>query len=324
MSQLFDTLRSILESGRTAVTSVVIACRGSTPRAPGAMMLVGEGIPTEGTVGGGQAEFYAVKEAVAMLSADAVTCTVRTYECLSQEELKKMGREYGGEVDLLFLRWEPDRLPLVLAVCAALGTNSDSSLRIRYADDFWQGDILSEAVTLSAPGIFCMKLAESGYCYVFGGGHVSRALVPLLSGVDFPCVVLDERPEYASPAVFPTAVKTYNGNLPQLAREAHLGSGDCVIIMTRGHQGDYEVLTEALCSQAWYIGMVGSRRKMEATFQRLAADGFTPAEIGRVVTPIGLDIEAETPNEIAVSVTAQLIRCRAIHRRITNERSASL
>ena len=85
--------------------------------------------------------------------------------------------------------------------------------------------------------------------------------------------------------------------------------------MTRGHQGDYEVLCEALRSPVWYIGMVGSHRKMEATFRRLREDGFTESDLQRITTPIGLAIEAETPAEIAISITAQLIQERAKKRR---------
>ena len=146
---------------------------------------------------------------------------------------------------------------------------------------------------------------------MFGGGHVSQALVPLLSGVDFCCVVLDERPDYATHALFPTA-EARCGPLPALAAAIPFTTGDSVIIMTRGHQGDYEVLCEALRSPVWYIGMVGSHRKMEATFRRLREDGFTDADLSRIVTPIGLAIDAETPAEIAVSITAQLIQRPAV------------
>lgn len=324
MTKLFSTLQSVLESGRPAVTAVVTQGRGSTPRSPGAMMLVSEGNPVLGTVGGGQAEYYAARQAQALFAPNSPSYLAHTYQCLSAEELQKMGKEYGGEVDILFLRWDKMRLPLVGRVLAALSANEDSSLRLTLSGGSWEGAVTEEAVTYSTTGAFCMQLAEAGLCYIFGGGHVSHALVPLLSQVDFPCVVLDERPEYTSPEVFPTAVKRYSGNLPFLAGEAHLGPGDCVIIMTRGHQGDYEVLTEALRSPVWYIGMVGSRRKMEATFQRLAEDGFSPEEIARVVTPIGLEIEAETPNEIAVSVAAQLIQRRAQHRHRMKERRDTL
>ena len=225
-----------------------------------------------------------------------------------------MGQEFGGEEEILLLRWEPRDLPLAEALLSAMGQNADCSLRLEYDKVHWRGTLLPIAEAHTAPGCFTLKLQEGGRCYVFGGGHVSQALVPLLSGVDFCCVVLDERPDYATPALFPTA-EARCGPLPALAAAIPFTTGDSVIIMTRGHQGDYEVLCEALRSPVWYIGVVGSHRKMEATFRRLREDGFTDADLSRIVTPIGLAIDAETPAEIAVSITAQLIQRRAARRK---------
>lgn len=236
------------------------------------------------------------------------------HQCLSAQELRHMGQEFGGEEEILLLRWEPGDLPLAEAAWTAAGQNGDCSLRIEYDENGWRGALLPVAETATAEGSFTVKLQEGGRCYVFGGGHVSQALVPLLSGVDFCCVVLDERPDYATPALFPTA-EARCGPLPALAAAIPFTTGDSVIIMTRGHQGDYEVLCEALRSPVWYIGMVGSHRKMEATFRWLREDGFTDADLSRIVTPIGLAIDAETPAEIAVSITAQLIQRRAARRK---------
>src|SRR5699024_2124079 len=86
---------------------------------------------------------------------------------------------------------------------------------------------------------------------------------------------------------------------------------DYVVIMTPGHQGDYEVLRQVLRTPARYVGCIGSRRKIAATRERLLADGFSEADFARVHAPIGLDIGGETPQEIALSVAAQLVACRA-------------
>ena len=96
-----------------------------------------------------------------------------------------------------------------------------------------------------------------------------------------------------------------------LDAETWLTAEDYVVIMTPGHQADYEVLAQALRTPAKYIGCIGSRKKIAATRERLLADGFSPAEIGRVHAPIGLPIGGETPAEVAVSVAAQLIACRS-------------
>lgn len=315
MTTLFPALRETLLAGEPAVTVTVIGRRGSVPRAPGATMLVRAGHPNLGTVGGGQAEYDADLAARRLLSQGFPSAETAEYQCLSREELATMGEAAGGVVELLFLLWREDKLPLLERLCPALTRNADHSLRITYHPEGWEGTLTETALPEALPGVFSLPLTEAGLTYIFGGGHVSGALVPLLASVDFDCVILDERSEYACPERFPTAKQVMSGNLSYLAREAHFGRGDAVLIMTRGHQGDYEVLQEALRSPAWYIGMVGSRRKTEATFRRLLEDGFTETDLTRVTSPIGLSISAETPAEIAVSITAQLIHLRAEHRR---------
>ena len=313
MKERLELLYRTLQQGNPAITAMVTACRGATPRSPGAL-LVRSAKATAGTVGGGQAEHDITTGPAASMLNHGPTVQVGWHQCLSAEELRHMGQEYGGEEEILLLRWEPRDLPLAEALLLAIGQNADCSLQIEYSENGWQGALLPRAITSAAPGRFTLKLQEGGRCYVFGGGHVSQALVPLLGGVDFACTVLDERPEYATPALFPTA-ETRCGALPELAAAIPFTAGDSIIIMTRGHQGDYEVLCEALRSPVWYIGMVGSHRKMEATFRRLREDGFTESDLQRITTPIGLAIEAETPAEIAISITAQLIQERAKKRR---------
>ena len=307
MKERIRLLCRTLRQGSSAVTAIVTGCRGATPRSPGALLVL-TAETALGTVGGGQAEHDIIGPAMEMLRGGAPV-QQGWHQCLSAQELRHMGQEFGGEEEILLLRWEPRELPLAEALLSAMGQNADCSLHLEYDKVHWRGTLLPIAEAHTAPGCFTLKLQEGGRCYVFGGGHVSQALVPLLSGVDFCCVVLDERPDYATPALFPTA-EARCGPLPALAAAIPFTTGDSVIIMTRGHQGDYEVLCEALRSPVWYIGMVGSHRKMEATFRWLREDGFTDADLSRIVTPIGLAIDAETPAEIAVSITAQLIQRR--------------
>ena len=129
---------------------------------------------------------------------------------------------------------------------------------------------------------------------------------------DFRTVVYDQREHAVTRAFFPDAAGLLTGPFSEaLARTGAVTAEDYVVIMTPGHQADYEVLAQALRTPAKYIGCIGSRKKIAATRERLLADGFSPAEIGRVHAPIGLPIGGETPAEVAVSVAAQLIACRS-------------
>ena len=158
---------------------------------------------------------------------------------------------------------------------------------------------------------FVEQLQHPGQVYIFGGGHVAQALVPVLTPLDFPCVVVEDRAEFARRELFPTAREVRLAEFSDPAVYAAITEDDYLCIMTRGHQADYEVLEQTLRSGVKYLGCIGSRRKLALCRERLLAAGFTAEEYAAVHAPIGLPIGAETPEEIAVSVTAQLIAVRA-------------
>ena len=141
---------------------------------------------------------------------------------------------------------------------------------------------------------------------------MAQALAHILATTDFRVSVYDQRKQLVSREFFPEASARLCGPFPEaLERVGTITEDDYIVIMTPGHQGDYEVLSQMLRTPAKYIGCIGSRKKIAVTRERLLADGFTEADIGRVHAPIGLPIGGETPAEVAVSVAAQLIACRS-------------
>lgn len=159
--------------------------------------------------------------------------------------------------------------------------------------------------------VFIEPILSDPVLYVFGGGHVSKQIVPLASRVGFKTTVIDDRPEFADPSLFPDAWQVrhlgFEGLLDQLA----VDDSSYLVIVTRGHIHDKTVLAQALRSSARYIGMIGSRRKRNLIYEKLIEDGFTKQDLERVHSPIGLAIGAETPEEIAVSIVGELIQVRA-------------
>ena len=134
-------------------------------------------------------------------------------------------------------------------------------------------------------------LVLPGKVYIFGGGHVAQKLVPCLSSCDFRCVVIEDRPDFAEPGLFGGLADTRVVPLDELAGLAReLTPEDYVCVMTRGHRCDYECIASMLRSEACYIGVIGSRSKIAALRQRLAGDGLTDEEIGKLIAPIGLEI----------------------------------
>ena len=154
-------------------------------------------------------------------------------------------------------------------------------------------------------------LRNSGTVYIFGAGHVSQKIAPLSETVGFKTVVLDDRAEYANHERFPSSSEIILleslDRLPELA----IDEDGYIVIVTRGHLHDRTILSAALKTKAGYIGMIGSRRKRDKIFEVLAGEGFGKQDFDRVYSPIGTDIGAETPEELAVSIVGELIKVRA-------------
>ncbi|MEG0513759.1 MAG: XdhC family protein, partial [Clostridia bacterium] len=133
----------------------------------------------------------------------------------------------------------------------------------------------------------------------------------LLHRLDFSPIVFDDRLEFANTALFPLAERVVLGDFSGIATKVTLTPADYVVIMTRGHHYDHELLTQVLGTPAAYIGLIGSRSKIAHTKSLLFEEGFSEQDFQRVHTPIGLPIKAETPAEIAVSIAAEMILHRA-------------
>ena len=123
--------------------------------------------------------------------------------------------------------------------------------------------------------------------------------------------VIDDRPEFADPVKFPDAAKVHQLPFEGVLGKIPVDESSYLVIVTRGHIHDKTVLEQCLRTKAKYIGMIGSRRKKAMIYEKLLEEGFTKSDLDRVHAPIGLNIGAETPEEIAVSIVAELIQVRA-------------
>ncbi len=159
--------------------------------------------------------------------------------------------------------------------------------------------------------IFIEPVISDPLVYIFGGGHVSKQIAPLAAKVGFRVIVIDDRPEFSDPLNFPEAAEVHTRPFEDVMQNFPVNEFSYLVIVTRGHSHDKTVLDQALKTPARYIGMIGSRRKVAIIFEKLLDEGFTQDDIKRVYSPIGIEIGAETPEEIAVSVVGELIKVRA-------------
>lgn len=175
-------------------------------------------------------------------------------------------------------------------------------------------DVSIEYIDAKNPDNFITDFDLKATAFIFGAGHVGQALDPILRYVGFRTKVIDDRPNFANRERFPAAdevvvIDSFLDAYPNLETDEN----SYIIIMTRGHSGDYDVLKQSLRRTTAYIGMIGSRNKVAEVYRMLREDGFRQEELDRVYSPVGVDIFAETPEEIAISIAGELIKVRAGH-----------
>ena len=160
--------------------------------------------------------------------------------------------------------------------------------------------------------VYLHSIGTDGIAYIFGAGHCGEKLAQVLGTVGFGTIVIDDRAEFANTERFPAADGIIvPESMDQPFCDIEMDGDSYIVIVTRGHAHDELVLRGALRTQAGYIGMIGSRRKRETIYKNLLEDGYKQSDIDRVYSPIGVNIGAETPEEIAVSIAAEMIKARS-------------
>jgi len=314
-----DFLRRALAlvQGRPACLATVIRTSGSTPRHPGAKMLIFADGSTIGTIGGGRVE-HEVTKVGARVAAGAKPVRV------THHLVRDLAMCCGGTMELYLEPLAPS-LPALAGALAALAARHSVDLITPLAGG------PKEAASPSDPSQRGARLEGDAFvepvrprerAFLFGSGHVSRALGPLLSAVEFDVVLCDDNEtgsiEGAPPPWATAVVDSFEARDVEAAR-GKLGLGDYVVVVTRDHAIDQRIVESLVKNgELEYLGLIGSRRKVDSFRKRLLLKGTcTEDEWSRITAPIGVPIAAETPEEIAVSIAAQLIDRRNRRRRGT-------
>src|SRR2546421_6999641 len=157
--------------------------------------------------------------------------------------------------------------------------------------------------------VFVEPILPRPVVYLFGGGHVSMAVAKAAHAAGFGIVVVDDRESFANKERFPMAQEVYT-SYENAFEKIKPNAASYLVIVTRGHKEDMRVLAWAVRTEARYVGMIGSKRKVMSVYKALENEGYKPEEFERVFAPMGLDIGALSPEEIAVSITAELVAVR--------------
>ena len=334
MKQMLEQMEKRLEQGEALVLVTVTAASGATPRGAGARMLVGNEGRICGTIGGGAVEYRSERIAAQVLEEKSS----RGHSfCLSRQDVENLGMICGGACSVWFSWLDPEDSGLrelirrgLEVLCAGtalwllcdlknggklgLYTRETGFFRVENGE-FLLPHLGRKPLRIAENGreFLVEQIGDPARLIVFGGGHVARELVAAASHVGFRCVVMDDRPEFAKAEWFPGAEQVICGDFGRISDSVRVTEEDYVCVMTRGHAGDTLVQAQVLPEKPRYVGVIGSRQKAAAVRRCLKEQfGLADALLDRVTTPIGLDIGSETPAEIAVSITAQLISVRSL------------
>ncbi len=267
MKKLFEEIRAALARGENTVLCTVLASSGSAPRGAGARMAVFADGHASGTIGGGAVERIAAEQALELLRTGENL--LRTFR-LSRNQICDIGMICGGDVTVYYQILKPEALPFADALLEMLGSgengwllmkmDANASVRMGLYDErhgvrFLSGIsmealrpmLLARAVYREGEESWYVEpVSRAGRVYIFGGGHVGRALVPVLAGVEFRVTVFDNRPDFAKQEAYPDADCVILGNYQDIREKVCIGPEDYVVIMTPGHQADRAVLLQAM------------------------------------------------------------------------------
>jgi len=345
-NDIFKRLLKLLDEGKSAVLATLIRTKGSTPQKPGARLIFTEEGKSFGTLGGGCVEADVIHWAKELLAASR-TPLYRKYH-LNADLAARDGLVCGGSMYFFIDPFIPgsSNHALLKTIVQLLDSNKSAVLAtiieaphtewvgkkmVLSEGGLWEGDwpselkwdsiIPADMLTRSFGGLeivapseelaVCVEtLVAAPLLILMGGGHVNRALAQFAGSLGFRIVVADDRPEFANRERFPRAQQILVGDYSDILQQIRVPANSFIIIATRGHKFDEDATRAAAQTPAGYIGLLGSKRKCILIAERLLESGISPERLQHIHGPVGLDIGARTPEEIALSILSEIILMR--------------
>jgi len=344
MKDVLQVISEQADSGLSVALASLVWSTGSIPMSDRAKMLVLAGGELVGTIGGGclEAEVYAAGREVL---DKGIPCDMRY--TMTEKQAGESGLNCGGTVRIYTELVTPAVAEVFYQPIAeaqrqrqgcVLVTRLNSGDRILFAADGqvwaqcgqggWEewawgqiGDVLAKGrgrlcvrEDLGGDGLgnefFIEPFLPPPVLFLFGGGHVGGQVCALAKNVGFRVVLIDDRPAFANTGRHPGADECIAGDIADIFPSLPIDEQSYILALTRGHQYDELVIERAIETAACYIGMLGSERKKLVLWKRIEGRGGSREKLDRVYAPIGANIGADTPEEIAVSVLAELVKVR--------------
>ena len=348
MQDVFHEAVNLLEQEEQLVMATVIRTKGSTPQKPGAKLLVRSDGSGVGTLGGGCVEgdiWYAASQLMRrggnaqyreyelnedLAAQDGLVCGGTMFFLIDPVYRPDQYLDYAKEIDSAYEGGPSVALASLiksapgkdLPIGAKLFIREDGSTEGSLGDAELDRDAVKRAHGLMAMGRNEYAIAEDGTEYfieayttppqlvICGGGHVSFALAAHAKPLGFRLFITDDREEFANPERFPDADIIIAKKPEEALDELPINANTFIVVATRGHRFDNVALAAAAATPARYVGLMGSKRKTILIYEDLVRMGIEEERLRNIRSPIGLDIRARTPEEIAVSIMGEILMYR--------------
>ncbi|PKM60577.1 MAG: molybdenum dehydrogenase [Firmicutes bacterium HGW-Firmicutes-4] len=344
MYELLKIIKDTQKQSENCVIATILKKSGSAPRSEGAKMIIKPDLTVEGTIGGGLVEAMVIRAAAKVYKDKYFQ--IEEFILNSKDDVSRR-MVCGGDLKILLEYidwWDPKnqlfygeivqlienktdfvtitKIPrtsnengsLEKWVCTEtgfFGSESDEvfSLVKEIRENFYH--LKYKEAFLENQGFYVETFFNKENACIIGGGHIGKVLAELCKLVGFYVTVVDDREEFANTQRFNTVDEVIViPDFKNIEDYVKINHYSFVVIVTRGHSDDKDVLAQILQTEAKYIGMIGSKNKRNHVYQALLEDGFSFSDLERVHSPIGLSILADTPEEIAVSIVAEMIQIR--------------
>jgi xanthine dehydrogenase accessory factor len=308
--EILETVERWTAEGLRAATATLVRTERSSPREPGAMMAVSERGDVAGSLTGGCVEPALYEEARAVLAGEPAR--LASYG-IADEDAFEAGLPCGGTVHIFLA--EADR-ELIGRLAAAIRLDEPIALALTVSGPEMGAQELVPLNGRTEPGlegdVFFLPLLPRARMYVFGALDHAAAVARVGSLLGYHVTVCDARAKFLTRERFPEADELVEGWPDEFLRTAPIDGRTAICVLTHDHKFDVPLLKVALASEAGYIGALGAKKTNAERAKRLRAEGVAAEQLARIHAPIGLDIGARTPEEVAVAVAAELV---SVHRR---------
>ena len=326
------TLEKIINfhSSRKAALCTQVEWCGSVPRKDVPMMLVDGRGEIIGTIGGGALEHSVIDLAQNIIKTGK---PVLKYFDLTNQDVTKSGSICGGSTTILIEPYSKRTQNMIRSIIldkainyniliTKISSQNDVKIeRIKITKDYHLafskkivnaiGDVIeqkkSKSINYNNKLFLIQNIGNFPILHIFGAGHVGKAVADLAHFIELDTKIYDERKDLANSTRFPFALQINNNKISGIIKNANIAQTDYILVATRGHQNDFEIMRWLLNLKIDYLSLMSSKKKWQLLSQALINDGFTQKQINTVHSPVGLDIGSETVPEIAVSIIAEIV-----------------